>query len=178
MVVLNVTGPRNVIATADLTTCVDPVTNETLKFEPVKESQEVGQRPSFKAETSKGRVYFATFDDALHISTFLKDDAEEGVEQSVADFNPRAFRAGEEPKEGRQPTKNLTQQEIDEKIDRDNIDGGPVPPGEFAGRMEQKKKDQEARKSGRKEAKEENALERESQKQERKEEKSTRFASR
>ena len=73
MVVMNVTGPRNVIATADLATCVDPVTNETLKFEAVKESQEVGQRSSFKAEISKGRVYFATYDDALHISTYLKD---------------------------------------------------------------------------------------------------------
>jgi hypothetical protein len=143
MVMMNVTGPRNVIATADLTTCVDPVTNETLKFEPVKESQEVGQRPSFKAETSKGRVYFATFDDALHVSTYLKDDAEEGVEQSVADFNPRAFKAGEEPTDPKQPTKNLTQQEIDAKIDRNNIDGGPIASGEFAGRAEQKKKEQE-----------------------------------
>jgi hypothetical protein len=167
MVMLNTSGPINIVTVSDLSSCVDPVTNETLKFEPVKESLEVGQRPSYKAETTKGRVYFATFDDSLHLSTYLKEDAEEGVEQSVADFNPRAFRAGEEPTGDarKQPQRNVTQEEIDERTDRNNIDGGPIPPGEFAGHMEEKKRqEQEAKKSSKKEAKEERKEEKSSSK--------------
>jgi len=173
MVTLNVTGPLNVLQAQDLLTSVDPVTGEVLKFEPVKESMEVGQRPTYKATTSKGRVYTATFDNNIHIATYLEEDAKEITEApDTADLNPRAFKAGEEKAD--QPQKNLTQEEIDESTDRDNIDGGPVPPSEIAGRkaaQEEKKKEKAEQREKRKQTRQESKA---SEKQERQEAKETR----